>query len=71
MSYVIIRDENDEIKNAFCSLKNAFCSDLAFKIEEELSRGHYIKEEERDANYDYFDEMIRDALEDYILIKKK
>lgn len=64
MSYLIIRDENDEIKNAFCS-------DLALEIEEELFECHYIKEEERDANYDYFGEMIHDALEDYILIKKK
>lgn len=71
MSYVIIKDENDEIKNAFCSLKNAFCSDLAFKIEEELCRGHYIREDERDTIYEYFDEMICDALKDYILIKKK
>lgn len=64
MSYVIIRDENEEIRNTFCS-------DLAFEIEEELCRGHYIREDERDTIYDYFDEMIRDALKDYILIKKK
>lgn len=64
MSYVIIRDENEEIKNAFCS-------DLALEIEEALSRSHLIREDERDTTYDYFDEMIRNALEDYILIKKK
>lgn len=59
--------EPEDIEQA----RRAFSSELATQIAYELLECHYIKEDELDANYDYFDEMISDSLKDYLLLEKK